>query len=60
MGTQLTRWDGLVTIATGILLFLWWMLVTTLLPSLAYSAKCLGEIAVPHQRTKSRGQNCDR
>ncbi len=35
MGTQLTRWDGLVTIATGILLFLWWMLVTTLLPSLA-------------------------
>ncbi len=34
MGTQLTRWDGLIAIATGVLLMLWWLLVTTLLPSL--------------------------
>lgn len=35
MGTQLTRWDGFITIATGVLLFLWWLLVATLLPPVA-------------------------
>jgi|GEM_PF-949875 hypothetical protein len=34
MGAQLTRWDGLIAMVTGVLLMLWWLLVTTLLPSL--------------------------
>lgn len=34
MGTQLTRWDGLIAILTGSLLLLWWFPVLTLLPDL--------------------------
>lgn len=33
MGAQLTRWDGLIAMVTGVLLILWWLLVTTLLSS---------------------------
>lgn len=34
MGTQLTRWDGLIASLTGALLLLWWFPVLTLLPDL--------------------------
>lgn len=34
MGTQLTRWDGLVVGLTGALLLIWWLPVSTLVPDL--------------------------
>ena len=34
MGTQLTRWDGLIAGLTGALLLIWWLPVLTLLPDL--------------------------
>ena len=34
MGTQLTRWDGMIGMVTGALLLVWWIPVATLLPTL--------------------------
>ena len=34
MGTQLTRWDGMIAMVTGALLLVWWIPVATLLPTL--------------------------
>ena len=34
MGTQLIRWDGMISMVTGGLLVVWWMLVATLFPTL--------------------------
>ena len=34
MGTQLIRWDGMIAMITGVLLLVWWILVSTLLPGL--------------------------
>ncbi len=34
MGTQLIRWDGMISMVTGGLLLVWWILVATLFPTL--------------------------
>ena len=34
MGTQLIRWDGMISMVTGGLLLVWWILVATLLTTL--------------------------
>ncbi|MYB49503.1 MAG: hypothetical protein F4X72_09630 [Dehalococcoidia bacterium] len=34
MGTQLIRWDGMISMVTGGLLVVWWILVATLFPTL--------------------------
>ncbi len=34
MGTQLIRWDGMIGMITGVLLLVWWILVSTLVPSI--------------------------
>ena len=34
MGTQLIRWDGMISMVTGGLLMVWWIMVATLLPTL--------------------------
>ena len=34
MGTQLIRWDGMISMVTGGLLVVWWILVATLFPTI--------------------------
>ena len=34
MGTQLIRWDGMISMVTGGLLLVWWILVASLVPSI--------------------------
>ncbi len=44
MGTQLIRWDGIIGMATGVLLLVWWIPMSTILPRLNADVDLLGTV----------------
>ena len=45
MGTQLIRWDGMISMVTGGLLLVWWILVASLVPSIDPTVELLDVVS---------------